>query len=672
MSSCASYKYDYNKSIKNLRFSITSDNLNDYNVTTSDNRTDTRTFNTNTKEIRLANLKKDNLNVQLTHPNYETVNIQLKRTVRPDALAKDIGLGIFTFGIPIIVDVFKNEFYRISPKTKSFNVHFEFKQSFMSDEYQKIAKSTNPTDYQNWINNYPKSNIFQKVLDHKDSLELSIALSKESETAIDLFIASHQTSNYLKEAQGIKDEMVAAREMFEASKKSDNVESYEAFLLKYPKSLHNKDAHRLLVNAAEKISIASNNLGKLKDYVFTYLIPNESFFNKSEVEEKKRKISETFDKQILKHNIKNDPKNQYVEYSNLWKEYISYRNQIPSDYFNFSPSSYQKTISGIVFNKLKENSTKEKQKSLVAKLPIDFPNFNLKNDNENIVISCLDIILNNNENVSGLLKLYDVNFISHYDSKLTENDEVYQLNKYDYKGSEYIALQNIDFEEISFSSGRLNGPIKCYENSKLDFSCNTSNGNFKELAYYQNGKLVKTYTITDDLSYEYDFENGVNLTINDFNTKIKDFKEVQKTISNYLKNNLLNEATNEFNRGNLILKDLQYYSSENPIPVAQKQIQTETNNYTQLFKLTKEKVNEYALKEQEKRRKEQEAARQNYNNNLNNSMNSKQYTCSWCGRLFSGFGISRKCQKDKPLYQGCGLGLNCYCSPKCSMEACDH
>ncbi len=660
--SCASHNYSYNKIRKNQTFTVISDNFNDFSVVTKSASTKVEKNNNvaNVTHITLDNLKKENLKVQLSHPNYDSIQIDLKRTVRPDALAKDIGLGVFTLGIPIIVDVFKHEFYRISPKTRNFNVHFEFRQSFMLDEYQKISKSNNPTDYENWLKNYPKSNIFQKVVDHKDSLELSIALSKQSESAIDEYLTSHQNSNYLKEAQSIKNEMVSAREMFESAKQKDKVEFYEAFLTKYPKSLHNKDAHRLMVNSAEKSAITSEKLEKMKDYVFNYLIPNESFFIQSEIDDKKRNISLAFDKQLLKKNVKNDPKNQYSEYSNLWKEYISYRNQIPSDYFNFSPSSYQKTISGIVFNKLKENSIKEKQKSFVAKLPIDFQNFTLKNDNENIVISCLDIILNNNENVSGLLKLYDVNYISHYDSKLTENDEVYQLNKYDYKGSEYIALQNIDFEEISFSSGRLNGAIKCYENSKLDFSCNISNGNFKELAYYQNGKLVKTYTITDDLSYEYEFENGENLTIKDFNSKIKQFKDSQKVLSNHLKNDALNEATNEISHGNDIVKDLVYYLDSNPIPGSHNQIETELNKYNDLIKLTKSKVNEFVAEQNEKKRLEYLAlinsgnnnSSRNFGENVSNQGNrGPKWQCSRCYEL-----LYTSSKNLKTCYRNCRNG----------------
>ena len=92
--------------------------------------------------------------------------------------------------------------------------------------------------------------IYEKVLDQKDSLELTIALFQETENAIDEYIASHQSSTYLPEAIKIKEEMVAARELFAKTKTENTVASYENYLSKFPRSLNNKEAHKLLTIAA--------------------------------------------------------------------------------------------------------------------------------------------------------------------------------------------------------------------------------------------------------------------------------------------------------------------------------------------------------------------------------------------------------------------------------------
>ena len=196
LTSCASYKYDESKERrKNNYVTITSDNLQDYTINYSSGEKKSEEVYSSSKEINIDKLKKKNLSLTLTNPIYDPINIQLDRTVRPIALSKDIALGIFTFGIPVIVDLFNADFFMLKKNSRKVNIHFEYKQSYMKEEYDKISKSKNPEDFQNWIKNYPKSAIKQQVVDHKDSLELSIALSKETESAIDDYISSHQQSN---------------------------------------------------------------------------------------------------------------------------------------------------------------------------------------------------------------------------------------------------------------------------------------------------------------------------------------------------------------------------------------------------------------------------------------------------------------------------------------------
>ena len=161
--SCSSYNYTNSYADRSIK--ITADNLKDFQVLSAKTTNKLTTASSGVANAKLENLKKDYLTLILSHPNYESQEISVKRAVRPIALAKDLGLGIFTFGIPILVDVFKSDFYKISPKTKEFKVHFEFKQSYMSDEYAKIKDSKNPDDFKDWLSKYQKSVLFQKVLD---------------------------------------------------------------------------------------------------------------------------------------------------------------------------------------------------------------------------------------------------------------------------------------------------------------------------------------------------------------------------------------------------------------------------------------------------------------------------------------------------------------------------
>jgi hypothetical protein len=160
--------------------------------------------------------------ILLTHPNYEPIYLDIKRTPRASALFKDIGLGLLTLGIPIIVDIHNSDFYKISNKSKSITVNFKYKESFIYDEFNKIRNSQNPEVFDIWINRYSKSvgsgndfrgGVFELVklaTNTKDSLELYMVLSnlpKENQMAIavlEKFIQTHQSSIYHKKALDIQ------------------------------------------------------------------------------------------------------------------------------------------------------------------------------------------------------------------------------------------------------------------------------------------------------------------------------------------------------------------------------------------------------------------------------------------------------------------------------------
>ena len=137
LSGCASM----NLGNKRDAITIKSDNLNEYKITLDDKRANITTnsngmnfnvirkkifakkestnslskegtTNPNMKEIgvRLVNFKAKGTTLLLSHPNYDTITINVKRTVRMDALAKDVGLGLFTFGIALVIAIFQINF----------------------------------------------------------------------------------------------------------------------------------------------------------------------------------------------------------------------------------------------------------------------------------------------------------------------------------------------------------------------------------------------------------------------------------------------------------------------------------------------------------------------------------------------------------------------------------
>jgi hypothetical protein len=526
----------------------------------------------NSNNFVMQNFKKEGVKINLTHPQYDTIQLEIKRKIRPGTLAKDIGFSLFTLGIPLFVDASKSDFYKNKKDSKVFKVHFEYSQSFMRDEYMKIANSVEPHYFNKWIAKYPKSNLQKTAINTKDSLELIIAISKEQESAIDEFIISHKESNFLDEAALIKKEMSDARELFKNACINNTVESYEEFLLKYPNSLHNKEAHLKLVDAADKRALESRSSEKIVEYIIRYLKPNAHYITELSLEEKnwaigksesdikfvlsqkladkKSRLTKALDELIIQESGSLNSNMDYSAYSKMWKKYISLIDNTDIKPFinSFTNSEIERKggiICSLLFNGLKEANTKEKQKEWIEKTLSDFPKF----DSLPVILTSAGSFEDNLINRvlvlqgtgTGTIKLFDVNFFEN-----TDFGNQYNFKKnYTYKNQTYNGLKNINIEEINFSKGKLSGIGKAYIDTLKAMSMTFGeNSRINDISYYQNGKLVNTTYYPFDYNdyinpympeiklnlndYSYEFENGINLTLKMLEEKNKEGIELMK------------------------------------------------------------------------------------------------------------------------------------------------
>jgi hypothetical protein len=560
---CATKNYHgTSKWEENNRFQIYSQNLNEFKISTDNKKvafmvykgssltirnckrkecstnssTAVTSPSSSTTTFQMENFKRKGVVLHLSHPNYDTVHVEIKRRVRYDALAKDIGLSLITYGIPLMVDGFKSDFYQLKKDSKYTNVRFEYSQNFMRDEYKKIANSINPKDFTDWMAKYPKSNMKQTVVNRKDSVELLIALSKGQETAIDEYISTHSGSKFLNEANSIKKEMVAARELFTSACTKNTVDAFEDFLMKYPKSLHNKDAHIKLLDAAEKNALSSKKSEVLLEYVTKYLKPNSEFITSSSLNEKKTKLTNAFDELIVKETVSADPAKAYAGYSDMWKRYVTLINnkeiQLFLGYFS-KIDKQSENIHDLLFVKLKEANTLDKQKAWKEKTLNDFPKFDSLDIRADGIRNIFITVLDHQKNGNGMVKLYDVDFLNYYIQNHIGFSRI--RNNYTYKGMAYQCLTNVNLEELNYTNGKLNGVCKAYNDKLTDVSITFGSGTvLKDISYFQNGKLVKTTYFPSDYNpyvnvysnsvlnlndYSYEFENGVNITLKELDRK---------------------------------------------------------------------------------------------------------------------------------------------------------
>ena len=655
LTSCSSYNYKTTEKRNNNTIQIKSDNVNDFRVVSEDeNLTRTRVRDGSTSAY-FNKLKKKTLTLYLVHENYDSIRVDARRVVRKKTLIKDVSLGVFTFGIPVIIDVFKSDFYKISPIDKEFAAHFMFKQAFMLAEYNKIEGSTKPDVFQNWIDNYDYSNILQQVIDHKDSLELNIALNKESEKAIDNFIQSHQQSNFLSEAEKIKDEMVEARKLFGEVKKENTVSGFEKFLSKFSKSLHNKEVHKLLVYSAIKEGKVKNNLESMLLANSQYLLKFKGFLSNDELKKKTKEVSLKVDDILIKK-LLNSKKNNYVTYSEFWKTYIKVKkeNKNVSDL----PRSFNKNknIANLLIRKLYKLKSETAQGKFLEQARLDFPHLDGQTFNNNPVIKNIVLL---DDKFTGTLILKNQDYLTSYLKNSYEGDVYKNLTGFTYKDYYYNQpYKKGNVEKITIKNGQVSRLIvlegsKKIIDAKFEMNRTRQNLKYKSISFFIDGKLVKTeYSDINNVNYFYEFENGKNLSLIELARKIKEADQ-QVAQSNY----------------DYALKlYTQNCKNDYPATISLNKRITLSINKTQFKRNTYlKKIEEKRLAQEKSRRIEQEKIRKqrvrsynksNYNNNYSSSRK-----CGWCSKQFKkGTGYSTLMR----IIRSPDMDISHYCSRQCA------
>ena len=520
ITSCASYKYS--KKTENT-FNLTS---NVDQVIVSNKSGSLRSINKSSSyqnhnyEINLDKINNKYLSLQVTKNNYDTAYLKLIKTPRFGAIARDFFIGIPTFFTPFLIDAFRSDFYQISSKSKHQEVKLKHHQEFMKNEFKKIENSASPSDFVDYISNYPHSNFVNQATDKKDASELVIAVNKVSESEIDNYILSHQNSSSLNEAKKIKDEIPESRLAFQEAINLNSFVAYEQFLAKYPKSIEhkeahiklteiafqeainlnsasayeqflakypnsilNKEAHIKLIDAAEKEALSSNNLNQMLAYYDNYLQKLKNFIGEETYKSKNAIISKTIDNQIV---LENNPKQlwNYNEYSKLWITYIDVSTKYKNKLLTLDISkAYDLKISSELFALLIKISDANKHAEFLQKASIDFPE--LSNTKDLILIT----ILQKSSNKNGNLKLFNQAYVPYLISKNKLNN----VKSFNYKKKKYQSMEGSNYEELTFTNNEIQ-EIKVFKDNNLQTQLKFSSGysNLNEASYFINGQLVLT------------------------------------------------------------------------------------------------------------------------------------------------------------------------------------
>ena len=529
----------------------------------------------------------------------ETVYVKIKPRFLP--LIEDIGLSLFTFGAPIVFDVFRTDFYKISDKSLEIEVPLNYTIEFTKTEFSNISKFRNTGKYRQFISEFQDSTYKSMANDSIDRIDLDNIKSNLSETAINEYIDKRKNSKYVNEAINLKSYIQESINQFELVKKTNTVENYEKYLSKYPYSVNDRNAKLLLISAAEKNTKTINKSNVTIRFINDYLSLNEDSY--------KLKINEYVN--LFKDQISTECKLQtYDSIANNWRLYnlIDKKNIVKGNLSDISTLSNQ-CYMNYLYNHVKKNSeTKSIQLNTCNQISKDFKEFFV--DNNDI----LQTILLKSNNKTGEIKNYSKSYLKYY----SELDKASPLltESLTYQMKTYSSLDNYEYEVLNYKNNLLDVTQKIFSTKGLNYELNISNQVKQFEKYYTDGKLTLHCNCVP--SYTYEFQNGVNLTLQSLKNQTIDIdkifqrKDFQSALDGY-KELLKNSYPKEIAENQVLFSKIS-------------KCENEMRKIADIQQQKEERQAEIIRQKEEKERIAQERKRKKEVQNVHNTEDSEDYS----------------------------------------------
>lgn len=631
LSSCSSIFYT--NRVQNNTFSITT-NIDNYRVSFPKAQDESYVSNGKQFSYTLPKLRSRYTTIEISKENYETQKIKLKKTVRAVPLLLDVVALPFTFGIPIFIDLFKSDFYKLKNISQNVNINLVNTQAYMSSQFNNIKSSKNSDVLNKFIIDYPYFNGINDAVNLRDSLELISAINSREEERIRQFIQTRTTSKFIPEATKIEAGFVESRVKFEKIKQENTIEAVENFIKTYPSSVQIEDAHRLLIKISEKKAVESGNSLDLIVFYNNYLIPNQQYLSNLDYSKKKLDI-----KSLASEYIENELKgkdytyhiNHYSKYLLIDKKYIEVK-----DLVDFS-DVYKKQLSDNLFSELLGIKSITEQTSLQNKISHDFPDLYNEQD---IFLN----ILEKSSNKKGKVTIFNLDYSSIEFAKNANKYKNVPSPSFVYKDKTIKLNQNQITQILNFDQNHLDGIQEIYTKDGYSHKINISGYKVIGEDFYLNkSKIGSNYFDLDgSFLYKYEFENGINLTLRDLDEEIKSYdnwvksKDFYEALEGY-KGLKQNKYPNDLAQNILLakkIKECQLLISQKEADDERKQlaekarqekIRLAEERKQESIRIAEEKKQELIrLAEEKKKQKERLAERKKTTNN-SSSMNQDSY-----------------------------------------------
>ena len=456
------------------------------------------------KTYTLDKLKFNGNLIRISADNYESEIVKVKIIPRGKAVKTDLLYGLITYFVPLIIDPFRSDFYKIAKRSKNIKVELRFSQYYMDNKFNSIASSSNIRDFNQFISNYPHSNKVEAAKDKIDLLELNAALQADSEEALTNYIVSHPNSNYLEKAEEYQREMKSARVAYNKLREKGDLGDYIAYLEKYPDFKQSK----LVIK--EGLSLVSNEQ-KTKNILRYYeglFLQHGDILTTAEKKEIREKVNTLLENQLL---IQGGERSSYESLKSMWNNALHIRSQYKELYLGKILNQKQSDIAHLFLEEFAKSESELQQKIINAKYVADFPEFHP----EGAALFLVPAVTYNKD-FNGTITLKNQDFLSEYNEKSWEGDPLKEFCC----GSVVGDKEELVLKEGGISSYKIwdkKSPVAYFERFT----------NSRKFTRFTDGKLVEEdfYSYSSRKGYKYIYENGVNITLRDLDDKIDEVKK---------------------------------------------------------------------------------------------------------------------------------------------------
>jgi len=518
-SSCSSIMYKNRRENNSIRIFSKEENYTIYFPNTNEKIQDIKT-----KEFtyQLPALNKNYTTIELKKENHETQLVKVKKTVREIPLILDLIAIPITFGIPLIIDLFKSDFYKISNQSREIHVEFKKTQNFLTSEFKQIQISNDLNKINSFIDENSYFNEIELAINLRDSLEFNKAIMSKSEQVVRDFINLRPNSIYVSKAKDTELIFKNSKDDYTKISGSNSIEEFEYFLNKYPNSLEAPSATLTLLNLVEKDAFESKSAEKQILYYNNYLLPKSYILNKNEFLNRREKILE----EILV-SIKNECANKKSK--DLSKFFTKFKaikkDNIPTVDINSILDGLRIEISNVLFNDIKEINNENAQNQFLSGVIRDFENLYEEN-------SVLSEILINSKNKNGKIYVFNGDLLSSEFQVGRQNNKYKNIlsNKILYKNQYIDILTNSISQTLNFKNNFLSGIQEYKLSNGYEGKLEILNNGISNENFYYLGNLIASnfYNQNGEFLYRYEFERETNLTLQKLDQDIINLENLAK------------------------------------------------------------------------------------------------------------------------------------------------